>query len=83
MKSKTITLAGFDVSVVKISYETYRWTMFIDNSDYRLDHISNKTAIFDAFNDRHNFETNYRLELERETAEWIAAMNGIKLIFKV
>lgn len=82
MKRKTITPAGFDVSVNKIGYSTYRWSLFLHEIDVTLQHVSHAAHVFDEFNDRHNLEPNYRSELERESAEWIAAMNGIKLTFK-
>lgn len=82
MKRKTITPAGFDVSVTRIGYGTYRWSLFLQEIDVTLQHVSHAAHVFDEFNDRNNLEPNYRSELERETAEWIAAMNGIKLVFK-
>ncbi len=82
MKRKTITPSGFDVSVSKIGYGTYRWILFLHEIDVRMEHVSHAAHIFDEFQDRHNLEPNYKKDLERETAEWIAAMNGIKLIFK-
>jgi len=82
MKRKTITPAGFDVSVLKIGYGTYRWSLFLHELDITIQHVSHAAHVYDEFQDRDNLEPNYKLELEREAAQWIAAHNGIKLIFK-
>lgn len=82
MKRKTITPAGFDVSAEKIGFMTYRWSLFLHEIDITMQHVSHAPSIFDEFCNRANLEPNYAKEIERETAEWIAAMNGIKLTFK-
>jgi hypothetical protein len=82
MKRKTITPSGYNISVSKIGYGTYRWILFLHEIDVCMEHVSHSGYIYDEFEDRNNLEPNYKKELERETAEWIAAMNGTKLIFK-
>lgn len=82
IKRITITPAGFDVSVIKINYGAYRWSLHLHVFDVTMQHISHFADVYDEFCDRANLEPNYKTELERESAEWIASMNGIKLIFK-
>lgn len=82
MKRKTITPSGFNISAYKIGYGTYRWILFLHEINVSMEHVSHAAHIYDEFQDRNNLEPNYKKELDRETAEWIAAMNNTKLIFK-
>ena len=76
-----ITIAGnyIDISVIRISYGTYQWTLYA--GDVKLTAVNNNARDFDEFNDWHKLEPSYFGQFKRDLADYIAEMNGWTITF--
>jgi len=75
----TTKTSHIDISVMRISYGTYEWTLYA--GDVKLTAVNNNARDFDEFNDRHNLEPSYFGQVKRDLADYIAAMNGWSITF--
>ena len=75
----TTTTSHIDISVSRISYGTYQWTLYAGY--VTLSTTNNNARDFDEFNDRTNLEPSYYGQVKRDLADYIAAMNGWSITF--
>ena len=75
----TTTTSNIDISVMRISYGTYEWTLYAEGT--KLSAVNNNAYDFDEFNDRPNLEPSYFGQVKRDLADYIAAMNGWSITF--